>query len=77
MKKVFMCVMLAVLLAMTGVLGGCGGQDSAAGDKKTVRIGVVPLPHYADAWVAYKKGFLAEELQKSGYELDWHTIALG
>ncbi len=74
-------VIVALLLAALAA-GGCGGKaatqtQGAAPAGKEIRIGIVPLPHYAHMWVAKKKGFLDEELNKAGYKLKWQPFALG
>lgn len=75
MKKIGL--LLIVILILCGLLfTGCSSVSRQEA-VPSVRLGVVPLPHYADVWVAYKKGFLQEELEKTGYRLDWRTIALG
>ncbi len=73
---------IVVLLLAALAMGGCGGKDAtgpqgAAPAGKEIRIGMVPLPHYAHMWVAKKKGFLDEELSKAGYKLKWQPFALG
>ncbi|MEN6567689.1 MAG: aliphatic sulfonate ABC transporter substrate-binding protein, partial [Veillonellales bacterium] len=69
--------LLTVLLA-----AGCGRQpgqpeksDTSGG--KEIRLGIVPLPHYAHMWIAYKKGFIDEELKKVGFTLKWQPFGLG
>lgn len=84
MKKI-LTLAVAVMMILSALLaGGCGGTkekntkaDEKAGTAKTVRIGMVPLPFYSHMWIAYKKGFLAEELDKAGYQLVWKPINLG
>ncbi|MDR7866594.1 MAG: aliphatic sulfonate ABC transporter substrate-binding protein [Sporomusaceae bacterium] len=72
---------VALLLAALAI-SGCGGKSStqtpgAEPAGKEIRIGIVPLPHYAHMWVAKKKGLLDEELNKAGYKLKWQPFALG
>lgn len=81
MKKI---VSIIALLFIT-VLGvaGCGTvsingsttQQTAL--KNKVRMGIVPLPFYSHMWIAYKKGFLAENLKQVNTELIWKPISLG
>lgn len=42
-----------------------------------MRVGIVPLPQYAHMWVAYKKGFVDDELQKVGFRLKWQPFSMG
>lgn len=73
---------IAALLLAALAVSGCGGKTAtqpqgAAPAGKEIRIGIVPLPHYAHMWVAKKKGFFDEELNKAGYKLKWQPFALG
>jgi sulfonate transport system substrate-binding protein len=73
---------LAVFIASAALAGGCGSKPAApppgaAPGGPEIRIGIVPLPHYAHMWVAKKKGFLDEELNKAGYRLKWQPFGLG
>ncbi|MEN6414445.1 MAG: aliphatic sulfonate ABC transporter substrate-binding protein [Veillonellales bacterium] len=84
MKK-FLLFGMAIMIILSALLvGGCAGKQESAvktnvnnGQAKIVRIGTVPLPFYSHMWVAYKKGFLAEELNKAGFQLIWKPINLG
>lgn len=73
--------LVAVLFAAGAIAtAGCAGkaaQTQSAAPVKEIRIGIVPLPHYAHMWIAKKKGFLDEELQKAGYQLKWQPFGLG
>jgi len=72
-----------VALLMVVLMGsGCGSQtasqhNATSTDLKELRMGIVPLPHYAHMWVAKKKGFIDEELQRVGYKLQWQPFGLG
>lgn len=72
---------IALIVLVTLVIGGCAGQPAVqkkdTSDKQEIRIGMVPLPHYAHMWVAKEKGFLDEELEKAGYKLKWQPFNLG
>ncbi len=57
-------------------MSGCFSNQQAS-PAKTVRIGMVPLPFYSHMWIAYKKGFLAEELNKVSFSVVWKPINLG
>ncbi len=64
------------------VVSGCTSQSatqqkSDAPALKEIRVGIVPLPHYAHMWVAKQKGFIDEELQKVGFKLKWQPFGLG
>ncbi len=81
MKKLIVLVAVVSMLAALAA-AGCGGkpaaqQPGAAPAGPEIRIGIVPLPHYAHMWVAKKKGFLDEELNKAGYRLKWQPFGLG
>jgi len=81
MRKLTTLAVVALLAALLAA-GGCAKQagtrqESGAPVLKEVRVGIVPLPHYAHMWVAKKKGFLDEELQKAGYKLKWQPFGLG
>ncbi len=80
MQKVLVAIM-AVFMAAT-LLAGCAGnapaqQKTATTELKELRFGIVPLPHYAHMWVAQKKGFVDEELQKAGYKVKWQPFNIG
>lgn len=79
-RKVAVAIVVLLLAALA--ISGCGGKAAtqppgAAPGGREVRIGIVPLPHYAHMWVAKKKGFLDEELNKAGYKLKWQPFSLG
>lgn len=79
-RQVTVLTVLALLTAL--VTGGCTGQPapqtpSGGSVVKEIRLGIVPLPHYAHIWVAKKKGFIDEELSKAGYRLKWQPFGLG
>lgn len=82
MKKILNSIISFISIMLCFLILGCENQqkeeiNNAINMNKEIRLGVVPLPHYADLWIAYKKGFLEEELQKKGYTLKWKTIPLG
>jgi sulfonate transport system substrate-binding protein len=56
---------------------GDGSLKTSGAGLKELRMGIVPLPHYAQMWVAKKKGFINEELQKVGFKLRWQPFSLG
>lgn len=71
-------ILLSAVLAASGCTSTPATQpknDAAA--LQEIRVGVVPLPHYAHMWVAKKKGFIDEELQKVGFKLKWQPFSLG
>ncbi len=75
---VAMFILLLAILAVSGCTSTSTTQpknDTSA--LKEIRVGVVPLPHYAHMWVAKKKGFIDEELQKVGFKLKWQPFSLG
>lgn len=71
-------LLVVVLLSLLGT--GCTNQSPKPAEDaalKAVRLGIVPLPHYAHIWIAKKKGYIDEELLKAGYKLDWQPLNLG
>ncbi len=71
-----------VLLTAVLTINGCASRSDSqqkidATALKEIRVGIVPLPHYAHMWVAQKKGFIEEELQKVGFRLKWQPFGLG
>ena len=77
---------IAFLLLIGAVVAasGCSNQQTASSPAKNdapalkeIRVGIVPLPHYAHMWVAQKKGFIDEELKKVGFRLKWQPFGLG
>lgn len=82
MRKLKLFVTMFILLSAILAASGCTSSPSAqtkndAAILKEIRVGVVPLPHYAHMWVAKKKGFIDEELQKVGFKLKWQPFSLG
>ncbi|WP_258360355.1 aliphatic sulfonate ABC transporter substrate-binding protein [Moorella sulfitireducens (nom. illeg.)] len=78
MKNTLSLLLALTLLAFMGA--GCATQSSKpAGETslKPVRLGIVPLPHYAHIWIAKKNGYIEEELARAGYKLDWQPFNLG
>lgn len=77
----------AVFLMVVIGVSGCASQaatgqkgnstNSGGAELKEIRMGIVPLPHYAHMWIAKKKGFIDEELQKVGFKLKWQPFSLG
>ncbi|MGI9952685.1 aliphatic sulfonate ABC transporter substrate-binding protein [Moorellaceae bacterium AZ2] len=71
-------LLVVVWLSLLGT--GCTNQSPKPAEQatlKAVRLGVVPLPHYAHMWIAKKKGYIDEELAKAGYKVDWQPFSLG
>jgi sulfonate transport system substrate-binding protein len=71
-----------IALMVTLAASGCTSQSATQPQNgtpalKEIRIGIVPLPHYAHMWVAKKKGFIDQELQKVGFKLKWQPFGLG
>ncbi len=70
MKLSRLIVSAIALLIIACIMVGCGStttqQTSSSAELKELRFGIVPLPYYAHMWVAYKKGFVDEELKKVG-----------
>lgn len=74
---------VTIIFIFTALISaGCAGQTTmqqktSESNQKEIRIGIVPLPHYAHMWVAKEKGFIDEELAKVGYKLKWQPFNLG
>ncbi|MGB9859707.1 MAG: ABC transporter substrate-binding protein, partial [Moorellaceae bacterium] len=71
-------LLMVLLLSLLGT--GCTNRSPKSAEQatlKAVRLGVVPLPHYAHMWIAKKKGYIDEELAKAGYKVDWQPFSLG
>lgn len=82
MRKWIWMVIAFMLFIAVLTASGCANTPANQSKNDTtvlkeVRIGVVPLPHYAHMWVAKKKGFIDEELQKAGFKLKWQPFSLG
>ncbi|MEM1505135.1 sugar ABC transporter substrate-binding protein [Domibacillus sp. 8LH] len=63
MKKKFFLFM-ALIVALTAVLAGCRGGDSAGGDDK-LKIGVA-LPDFDDKWLSYLQDGMMDYEKKAG-----------
>jgi len=68
MKTRFTPILLAVLLAMVGILSACGSKDKSQGSESpaaaapvTLDIGMLKLTSSAPLFIAMEKGFFAEE----------------
>ncbi|MBP2627588.1 MAG: ssuA 2 [Firmicutes bacterium] len=82
MKKTKILIAIISILIATLIGGGCASQSAsqqkaATSELKELRMGIVPLPHYAHMWVAKKKGFIDEELLKVGYKVKWQPFNIG
>lgn len=78
LKVIVVATLLLAILAASGCTNQPATKPTGAGSAaKEIRLGIVPLPHYAHIWVAKKKGFLDEELNKAGYQLKWQPFGLG
>jgi len=87
MRKLTTWIVVLILLMAALIVNGCTSQSMSqqkgdgtkvgGSELKELRMGIVPLPHYAHMWVAQKKGFIDEELQKVGYKLKWQPFGLG
>jgi len=80
MKRISYIIIL--LIVMIGSIVACGMVSTNVNKAdqpslKKIRMGVVPLPFYSHMWIAYKKGFLAENLKQVNTQLIWKPISLG
>jgi sulfonate transport system substrate-binding protein len=78
-KRALFSVLLSMMVLITG---GCVSQTGTqpkgeVPPSKEIRMGIVPLPQYAHMWIAKKKGFIDEELQKVGFHLKWQPFNMG
>lgn len=82
MNKLKLFAVMFVIISAVLAVSGCTSTPATQSKNDTsalkeLRVGVVPLPHYAHMWVAKKKGFIDEELQKVGFKLKWQPFSLG
>lgn len=77
MSGVYVVLVLVLLVGCLGLVGCSQSSEPKQEPSKEIRLGIVPLPHYAPFWIAKKKGFLDEELQNAGFRLQWQPFSLG
>lgn len=87
MKKLFSVLILLTLLLTAGCGTGTGAKPetgtkqesgkSSGIEAKEIRVATQPIPHYAPIFVAKQKGWLEEELAKTGVAVKWTSFAAG
>lgn len=77
MKKLLL-VLVSVVLAVS-VITGCSEDKStqASNDETQLRIAAQPYPLYTPVYVAYRLGYLDEELNKVGAKYEWKSFKSG
>lgn len=77
MKKLLL-VLVAAILAVS-VITGCSEDKStqASNDETQLRIAAQPYPLYTPVYVAYRLGYLDEELNKVGAKYEWKSFKSG
>ena len=65
---IFVLVMISILAASCG---GGGGKEEALPDLGTIKIGYLPIITYAPIYIAYEKGYFADE----GLEVELSSFA--
>lgn len=77
MKKLLL-VLVSVVLALS-VITGCSEDKStqASNNETQLRIAAQPYPLYTPVYVAYRLGYLDEELNKVGAKYEWKSFKSG
>lgn len=77
MKKLLL-VLVAAILALS-VITGCSEDKNtqANNDETQLRIAAQPYPLYTPVYVAYRLGYLDEELNKVGAKYEWKSFKSG
>jgi NitT/TauT family transport system substrate-binding protein len=70
-------LVLAVLMAMGGLLSGCGpAAESGSPQTVTLAMGFIPNVQFAPFYVAVEKGYFAEEGIQIQFDYGWETDLL-
>lgn len=79
MKKLLL-VALSAIIATIG-LAGCGASsttaDNSQNNETVLKIAAQPYPLYTPVYVAYKLGYLDEELNAVGAKYEWKSFKSG
>ena len=77
MKKLLLVLVVAILAL--SVITGCSEDKStqASNDETQLRIAAQPYPLYTPVYVAYRLGYLDEELNKVGAKYEWKSFKSG
>jgi NitT/TauT family transport system substrate-binding protein len=78
MNKQCMVLLVSItLVAMVGLLSGCGASgDGAPSQKVTLAMGFVPSVQFTPFYVALDKGYFAEEGIELEFDYGWETDLL-
>ncbi len=78
MNKQWMVLLVSItLVAMVGLLSGCGASgDGAPSQKVTLAMGFVPNVQFTPFYVALDKGYFAEEGIELEFDYGWETDLL-
>lgn len=72
-KRIVLCQLVAAVL-----ISGCSPSANSSPENRVVRVSLQPIPAYAPLWIAKRKGWLQEALQKSGQgSVEWSTMRDG
>jgi NitT/TauT family transport system substrate-binding protein len=76
-KQKMVLLMLITLVAMAGLLGGCGTSgDGTPSQKVTLAMGFVPNVQFTPFYVALEKGYFVEEGIELEFDYGWETDLL-
>lgn len=76
-RQQMILAMLITLVAMPGLLGGCGPSgDGISSQKVTLAMGFVPNVQFTPFYVALEKGYFAEEGIQLEFDYGWETDLL-
>ncbi len=79
-KKTSKLLSVALILSLTlviGLLGGCGTDNTAKNNDKTVNIAIQPSAAFIPLFVAKEKGWIEADLKAKGVTVNWHNFESG
>lgn len=76
-KRLMLLLVAIILVAIAGLLGGCGASENAISPQKvTLAMGFVPNVQFTPFYVAVEKGYFAEEGIQLEFDYGWETDLL-